>query len=205
MGLFDEIEKAHPRLLDTLLGVLDDGRLTSGQGETSYFGQAVLIFTSNLGMYVEISDGNGALTRQPRFGYDTPFDVIERTVREAIREEFVTGLGRPELLGRFGGAESIVVFDYLRDLERVCRKFVTNIAASCRRLHGIELTVDDAVIEQVVGRRARARMRCCSAAGACALSSTVGSPIHSPTTCSSSPMLRAGSVRHWTMNERCFR
>lgn len=154
--LFDEIEKAHPRLLDTLLGVLDDGRLTSGQGETSYFGQAVLIFTSNLGMHEEIQDSNGALTRRPHFDYDTPFDVIERTVREAIREEFVTALGRPELLGRFGGAESIVVFDYLRDLERVCRKFVTNIAASCRRLHGIELTVDDAVIEQVV-RATRAR------------------------------------------------
>jgi hypothetical protein len=148
--LFDEIEKAHPRLLDTLLGVLDDGRLTSGQGETSYFGQAVLIFTSNLGMYEEISDGNGVLTRRPRFGYDTPFEVIERTVRDAIREEFVTGLGRPELLGRFGGAESIVVFDYLRDLDRVCRKFVANIAAGCRRLHGVDLAVDDAVIAQVV-------------------------------------------------------
>jgi len=148
--LFDEIEKAHPRLLDTLLGVLDDGRLTSGQGETSYFGQAVLIFTSNLGMYEESSDGNGVLTRRPRFDYDTPFDVIERTVREAIREEFVSGLGRPELLGRFGGAESIVVFDYLRDLDRVCRKFVANIAAGCRRLHGVDLAVDDAVIAQVV-------------------------------------------------------
>lgn len=66
--LFDEIEKAHPRLLDTLLGVLDDGRLTSGQGETSYFGQAVLIFTSNLGMYEEISDGDHGMTRRPRFG-----------------------------------------------------------------------------------------------------------------------------------------
>lgn len=76
--------------------------------------------------------------------------MIEHTVREAIREEFVTGLGRPELLGRFGGAESIVVFDYLRDLDRVCRKFVANIAASCRRLHGVDLVVDDAVIAQVV-------------------------------------------------------
>lgn len=154
--LFDEIEKAHPRLLDTLLGVLDDGRLTSGQGETTYFGQAVLIFTSNLGMYEETQDGNGMPTRRPRFAYNTPFDVIEKTVREAIREEFVTELGRPELLGRFGGAESIVVFDYLRDLDLVCRKFVSNIAASCRRLHGIALAVDDTVIEEVV-HAARAR------------------------------------------------
>ncbi len=148
--LFDEIEKAHPRLLDTLLGVLDDGRLTSGQGDTSYFGQAVLIFTSNLGMYEEVNDGQGGFSRRARFDYDTPFETIEQRVREAIRDEFVTGLGRPELLGRFGGAESIVVFDYLRDLERVCRKFVANIAASCRRLHGIELVVDDALVTGVV-------------------------------------------------------
>lgn len=148
--LFDEIEKAHPRLLDTLLGVLDDGRLTSGQGETAFFGQAVLIFTSNLGMYEEVSDGNGTLTRCPRFGYETSFDVIERTVREAIRDEFVSVLGRPELLGRFGGAESIVVFDYLRDLDKVCRKFVANIGGNCRRLHAIELEVAEALLERVV-------------------------------------------------------
>lgn len=149
--LFDEIEKAHPRLLDTLLGVLDDGRLTSGQGETAYFGQTVLIFTSNLGMYEEVTVGHSrAVVRRPRFTYDTEFPDIQREVREAIREEFVTRLGRPELLGRFGGAQSIVVFDYLRDLDSVCRKFVANVAASCRRLHGIELEVDKAVIERVV-------------------------------------------------------
>ncbi len=148
--LFDEIEKAHPRLLDTLLGVLDDGRLTSGQGETAYFGQAILIFTSNLGMYEEVASGNGRMTRRPLFNYDTPFDMIEREVRSSIREEFVTRLGRPELLGRFGGAESVTVFDYLRDLERVCRKFVSNIAARVKRLHGVELVVDDKVIKRVV-------------------------------------------------------
>lgn len=148
--LFDEIEKAHPRLLDTLLGVLDDGRLTSGQGETSHFGQALLIFTSNLGMYEEVAEHGVAPVRRPRFGYDTPFDVIERRVRDAIREEFVSGLGRPELLGRFGGAESIIVFDYLRDLEQVCRKFIANIAAGVERLHGIGLTVDVGLIAQAV-------------------------------------------------------
>jgi ATP-dependent Clp protease ATP-binding subunit ClpA len=149
--LFDEIEKAHPRLLDTLLGVLDDGRLTSGQGETAYFGQAILIFTSNLGMYEEVKDNNGKLMQRiPSFDYDTSFDVIEQGVREAIRDEFVSGLGRPELLGRFGGADSIVVFDYLRDLDKVCRKFVSNIAINVKRLHGVELVVDDSLIERVV-------------------------------------------------------
>lgn len=72
-------------------------------------------------------------------------------IRKAIGEEFVTQLGRPELLGRLGGEQSIIVFDYLRDLDRVCRKFVDNIAASCKHLHGVDLQVDDAVIERIVG------------------------------------------------------
>lgn len=148
--LFDEIEKAHPRLMDTLLGVLDDGRLTSGQGETAYFGQAVLIFTSNLGMYEERAMTSGGVQRHPRFTYNATFDTVQAEVRKAIGEEFVTQLGRPELLGRLGGEQSIIVFDYLRDLDRVCRKFVDNIAASCKRLHGIELEVGDDLIDRIV-------------------------------------------------------
>jgi ATP-dependent Clp protease ATP-binding subunit ClpA len=148
--LFDEIEKAHPRLLDTLLGVLDDGRLTSGRGETAYFGQAVLIFTSNLGMYEELPQSVGGVRRRPRFTYDTPFDEVQAGVRKAIGEEFVSKLGRPELLGRFGGEQAIIVFDYLRDLDRVCRKFADIIIAKCHRLHEINLQVDDTVIKRIV-------------------------------------------------------
>lgn len=147
--LFDEIEKAHPRLLDTLMSMLDDGRLTSGQGETALFGQSIVIFTSNLGMYEVASDEEGRVVRRPRFDYDTPFETIQGEVRDAVRHEFVTELGRPELLGRFGGAKSIVVFDFLRDIDNVCRKFVTNIAANCERLNGIELVVDESVIQRV--------------------------------------------------------
>lgn len=148
--LFDEIEKAHPKLFDTLLAVLDDGRLTSGQGETAYFGQSVLIFTSNLGMYEEIDNSFGAVTRQARFTYDTPFEQIQREVREAIRHEFTSKLGRPELLGRFGGAENIIVFDYLRDLNGVTRKFTNNVIEKVARLHGITLSVSDEVVELIV-------------------------------------------------------
>ncbi len=49
--LFDEIEKAHPRILDKFLQILDDGVLTSGRGERVYFSEALLIFTSNLGIF----------------------------------------------------------------------------------------------------------------------------------------------------------
>jgi ATP-dependent Clp protease ATP-binding subunit ClpA len=101
-------------------------------------------------MYERITGPDSREQRRPRFTYDTDFKDIERTVREAIRDEFTTELGRPEWLGRIRGAESIIVFDYLRDLERVCRKFVANIAAACRRLRAIELIVDDEVISRVV-------------------------------------------------------
>ena len=47
--LFDEVEKAHPRVLDVLLQVMEEGRLTDGQGRTAYFNEAVVIMTSNLG------------------------------------------------------------------------------------------------------------------------------------------------------------
>ena len=58
--LFDEIEKAHPSILDKFLQILDDGRMTSGQGETVYFSECLLIFTSNKGIYREEPIGGGA-------------------------------------------------------------------------------------------------------------------------------------------------
>src|SRR5699024_2570423 len=48
--LFDEIEKAHPSILDKFLQILDDGRLTDGQGNTVYFSESIIIFTSNKGI-----------------------------------------------------------------------------------------------------------------------------------------------------------
>ncbi|NEE52543.1 ATP-dependent Clp protease ATP-binding subunit, partial [Streptomyces sp. SID8455] len=52
--LFDEIDKAHPRLFDLFLQILEDGRLTDGQGATVHFTECVLIFTSNLGVSAEV-------------------------------------------------------------------------------------------------------------------------------------------------------
>lgn len=147
--LMDEIEKAAPRLLDTFLGVLDDGRLTSGQGNTAYFGQSMIVFTSNLGMYEEMRTESGVLTRSPRFGYDTPFEEIQSAVRSAVRDEFVNRLGRPELLGRLGGAQNIIVFDFLRDLHGVTSKFIGNVAARCASNHNMRLSVSEDVVEHI--------------------------------------------------------
>ena len=73
--LLDEIEKAHPRILDKFLQVLEDGRLTDGRGRTVFFSETVLVFTSNLGM----------CTRAPRkiTGCDLGSAIPGRQVHES--------------------------------------------------------------------------------------------------------------------------
>ena len=106
--LFDEIEKAHPSILDKFLQILEDGRMTDGQGDTVYFSETILIFTSNLGIYTRDALGN----RRLNVSMDMDYPHLARRVREAIEEYFKLELGRPELLNRIG--ENIVVFDFIR-------------------------------------------------------------------------------------------
>lgn len=107
--LFDEFEKAHPRILDKFLQILDDGRLTDGRGATVHFSESVLIFTTNLGIVVKSPDG----TRRENVTAEThaPAEVDE-TVRDYLQQYFREELGRPELYNRV--REGIVVFDFLR-------------------------------------------------------------------------------------------
>ena len=106
--LFDEIEKAHPSILDKFLQILEDGRMTDGQGNTVYFSESIIIFTSNLGIYTLDSRGN----RVPNVTADMPYDQVREQVRKGIEDYFKLQLGRPEILNRIG--ENIVVFDFIR-------------------------------------------------------------------------------------------
>ena len=106
--LFDEVEKAHPRILDKFLQVLDDGVLTSGRGDRVYFSEALIVFTSNLGIYS--LDSTGA--RIPNVTADQPFEEVRRRVRLEIENHFKLVLNRPEILNRIG--ENIIVFDFIR-------------------------------------------------------------------------------------------
>jgi len=108
--LFDEIEKAHGKILDKFLQILDDGRLTDGRGETVYFSDTVVIFTSNEGSRALMGPGpHGEPPPIPEMSYNE----IANHYTEAVRSYFVNKLGRPELLSRIG--EGIVVFDRLRE------------------------------------------------------------------------------------------
>ena len=112
--LFDEIEKAHSIVFDKFLQILDDGRLTDGKGDTAYFGEALIIFTSNLGAFKE--DENGEVVANFKWG-DKNEEVV-RKVMLAIRNFFTMKLNRPEILNRFG--DSFVVFNYIeRPVDRL--------------------------------------------------------------------------------------
>ncbi len=106
--LFDEIEKAHPRILDKFLQILDDGVLTSGRGDRVYFSEAFIIFTSNLGIYRPDASGE----RVPNVSPDEASTEVARKVRSEIDRHFKAVLNRPEILNRIG--ENIIVFDFIR-------------------------------------------------------------------------------------------
>ncbi len=106
--LFDEIEKAHPRLLDKFLQILDDGVLTSGRGDRVYFSEALIVFTSNLGIYSTDKFGE----RIANVTAENSFDEVRGRVRREIESHFKLVLNRPEILNRIG--ENIIVFDFIR-------------------------------------------------------------------------------------------
>lgn len=100
--LFDEIEKAHPEVFNVLLQILDDGRLTDGQGRTVNFTNTIIIMTSNIGSAVI----HEALVLEPELTRgDRAYDVMEQRVMEALREQF-----RPEFLNRL---DEIIIFHSL--------------------------------------------------------------------------------------------
>jgi hypothetical protein len=145
--LFDEIEKAHRLVLDKFLQILEDGRLTDGQGITTYFSECVLIFTSNLGVVTTDPD-TGKRTQIVQPGM--PYSELEPKVMAAVRDHFTTQIGRPELLNRLG--DNIVVFDFIGGAaaEQICAKQIGNIVQTIHRELEIGLCFDDTAREQLI-------------------------------------------------------
>jgi ATP-dependent Clp protease ATP-binding subunit ClpB len=96
--LFDEVEKAHPDVFNVLLQVLDDGRLTDGQGRTVDFRNALIIMTSNLGSEFLAALGDGEDVEAAREG-------VMETVRRHFRPEFLNRIDEIILFKRLGRAE----------------------------------------------------------------------------------------------------
>ncbi|MCW2902063.1 MAG: ATPase domain protein [Streptosporangiaceae bacterium] len=157
--LFDEIEKAHPRILDKFLQILEDGRLTDGRGNTVHFSESILIFTSNLGMYIDgpaagrtTPDGtvrNSATNRVQNIMPGMTYDEIDHRLKQAVSDHFTTVLNRPELLNRLG--DNIVVFNFI-DRQAAAQIFDMQLANICRRVaeeHQVTLALSDEVLERL--------------------------------------------------------
>ncbi len=132
--LFDEIEKAHPDVFNILLQVLDDGRLTDGQGRTVDFSNAVLIMTSNLGSEFLVNQAEGEDVEAVR-------EQVMSVVKASFRPEFLNRLDDVLLFRRLGRAQMAGIVDiqlgYLRDL----------LAA-----RHIALSLDDAAIKWIADK-----------------------------------------------------
>ncbi len=143
--LFDEIEKAHPRILDKFLQILEDGRLTDGRGETAYFSEAILVFTSNLGIFVEDEHGRRVQSVSPGDAHE----VVESRVRTAIQDYFKFRLSRPEILNRIG--DNIIVFGFITPEigAQIFDGMLRNIVNRVRDEHKVDLQIEEGVRDKL--------------------------------------------------------
>jgi ATP-dependent clp protease regulatory subunit len=183
--LFDEIEKAHPSILDKFLQILDDGRLTDGQGNTVYFSESIIIFTSNKGIVGTVSevDEFGNRIEKNKQLID-PKDCVthkemQAKVIDGIRNYFKYELGRPELLNRIG-EDNIVVYDFIRPdvAESILKLHINRVKADFK--DNSEIEIDTSAIEKVLLEK------CCSSEvleyGGRGIRNTVESCLYTPLT-----------------------
>jgi ATP-dependent Clp protease ATP-binding subunit ClpC len=132
--LLDEIEKAHPEVWNVLLQLLDDGRLTDGEGRTVDFTNAVIVMTSNL--------GSGRAKRALGFTAAAPAQADGRML-EAAKAAFL-----PEFLNRI---DDIVTFDALGEpeVQKIARQIVGRVGERLKAERRIELEVDDALVARL--------------------------------------------------------
>lgn len=129
--LFDEIEKAHPDVFNALLQVLDDGRLTDGQGRTVDFTNSIIIMTSNVGssLILEWEEGDYA--------------QLEQKLTDMLRTQF-----RPEFLNRI---DDTVIFDRISkdDMAAIVDVQLERVTQHLQDNKDITLVVDDSVKQQL--------------------------------------------------------
>jgi len=128
--LLDEVEKAHPDVFNVLLQVLDDGRLTDGQGRTVDFRNTVIVMTSNLGsQHIQSMAGQ-------------PYEVIKEVVWDELKQSF-----RPEFLNRI---DEVVVFHGLeaQHIESIARIQLKRLAERLERQE-MRLEVSDAALTEL--------------------------------------------------------
>ncbi|MFP5461612.1 MAG: ATP-dependent chaperone ClpB, partial [Gammaproteobacteria bacterium] len=132
--LFDEVEKAHPDVFNVLLQVLDDGRMTDGQGRTVDFKNTVIVMTSNIGSHEIQRLSSDPTTNDP--------DLIKEAVMDEVKKSF-----RPEFVNRI---DEIVVFHALdqKNIQSIARIQLRNLEQRLAS-HDMSLTVTEAALEEI--------------------------------------------------------
>ncbi len=140
--LFDEIEKAHPDVMNILLQILEDGRLTDSTGRTVDFKNSVIIMTSNVGARL--------IAENKKLGFETEKEDEEKVQYEEIKKQVMGELKktfRPEFINRI---DEIIVFHKLTEKEvNQIIELMLNETKKRLKLEGIELTIDNSVKELI--------------------------------------------------------
>ena len=144
--LFDEIEKAHPNIMDKFLQILEDGRMTDGQGNTVYFSETLIFFTSNVGISREVVDPiTGRITGRENIVHPgESYDEIQRKVEEAMRMYF-----KPEVINRIG--ENIIVFNYIGEdaSKAIAKSKVNKINSNIQKKMGVTVTTTEDTLQWI--------------------------------------------------------
>jgi ATP-dependent Clp protease ATP-binding subunit ClpC len=146
--LLDEIEKAHPDVLEAFLQVLDEGQLTDGRGRTVDFTNTVILLTSNLGADATRS---GARERAGRIGFGGR--SVSHETEVAAREEEIIQAARaalpPELYNRL---DEVLAFAPLtkEDVAEVARRMLAAFSRELEAARGVRLDVDDAAVQALL-------------------------------------------------------
>lgn len=132
--LFDEIEKANPSILDKFLQILDDGRMTDSKGQTVYFTESVIIFTSNLGLTRTLPDGTKEVLATP----NASIEELEQIIVTQLHKSW-----RPEFLNRIGN--NIITFDFIHEEEakKILDKQIKQICDNLMEQRHINIQVPD--------------------------------------------------------------
>ncbi len=157
--LFDEIEKASPTIMDKFLQILEDGRMTDNQGNTVYFGETIIIFTSNIGLTAPVYDeygrvkldAGGNTLREATIKIENPSlpdteefkEKVSQTLKKGVIDYF-TNIGRPELLNRLG-KDNIVVYQFIdkEAAELICEQKMKDICKNLNSQKGYTIVYDE--------------------------------------------------------------
>ena len=141
--LFDEVEKAHSDIMNMLLQILEDGRLTDNTGKTIDFKNTVIIMTSNIGAKIITDSKKLGFTNSKEDTRKADYENIKKDIMQEVKREF-----RPEFINRI---DEIIVFHKLEDedLERIVEILIDKLIKRLKE-QDIILEVDESVRKYIV-------------------------------------------------------